>query len=84
MVDHAIDGSGQIAIATYRGTRWSEDEPESLPLRDVRFVLVKLCNMKKQGMGTTFLCTACAERSSLKTIEPEGEQLYRTAKIENR
>ena len=80
MVDHTIDGSGQIAIATYGCTRWPEDESESVPLRDV-VCLGQIVRHEKARHGYNILVYGLCRAFIVETIEPEGEQLYRTAKL---
>jgi Lon protease-like protein len=80
MVDHAIDGSGQIAIATFRGSHWAEGASESLPLRDV-VCLGQIVQHEKARHGYNILVYGLCRAFILETIEPEDEQLYRTAKL---
>ena len=80
MVDHAIDGSGQIAIATFRGSHWAEVASESLPLRDV-VCLGQIVQHEKARHGYNILVYGLCRAFILETIEPEDEQLYRTAKL---
>lgn len=80
MVDHAIDGSGQIAIATYSGTRWLEDKSKSVPLRDV-VCLGQIVQHEKARHGYNILVYGLCRAFIVETVEPEGEHLYRTAKL---
>ena len=80
MVDHAIDGSGQIAIATYRGTHWPEGEFDSLPLRDV-VCLGQIVQHEKARHGYNILVYGLCRAFIVETIEPKGEQMYRTAEL---
>ena len=80
MVDHTIDGSGQIAIATYGCTRWPKDESESVPLRDV-VCLGQIVQHEKARHGYNILVYGLCRAFIIETFEPKGEQLYRTAKL---
>ncbi len=78
MVDHALDGSGQIAIATFRGRNWQGDDDASLPLRDV-VCLGQIVQHEKARHGYNILVYGLCRAFIVETREPEGEQLYRTA-----
>ena len=70
MVDHTIDGSGQIAIATYGCTRWPEDESESVPLRDV-VCLGQIVRHEKARHGYNILVYGLCRAFIVETIEPD-------------
>ena len=80
LTDHALDGSGQIAIATFRGTNWQNDDDGSLPLRDV-VCLGQIVKHEKAIHGYNILVYGLCRAMILETDTPDGDQLYRTAKL---
>ena len=80
MVDHALDGSGQIAIATFSGRSWKSDDDRTPPLRDV-VCLGQIVQHEKARHGYNILVYGLCRAFIVETREPEGEQLYRTATL---
>jgi hypothetical protein len=78
LVDHSLDGSGQIAIATY-------DEPidEHKGITPVRNVvcLAQIVQHEKAGDGYNMMLYGLCRARILEEMHPKGDMLYRTAKL---
>jgi Lon protease-like protein len=81
MTDRALDGSGQIAIATLVGPHGQRDADGSLPLRDA-VCLGQIVQHEKAMHGYNILVYGLCRALILEMYEPEGDQLYRTAKLQ--
>ena len=79
LADHSLDGSGQIAIATYCDIDSIQKKGEA-PVREV-VCLAQIVQHEKSGNGYNMMMYGLCRARILEEMEPEGDVLYRTAKL---
>ncbi len=79
LADHSLDGSGQIAIATYCDMD-SKQKKGGAPVREV-VCLAQIVQHEKSGNGYNMMVYGLCRARILEEKEPEGDVLYRTAKL---
>lgn len=80
MADHALDGSGQIAIATFTSHVLREDQEDTQPLRDV-VCLGQIVQHERAKYGYNLLVYGLCRAVIVETYEPYDDLLYRTVKL---
>ena len=80
MTDHALDGSGQIAIATYCGGRLKDEIDCPVPLRDV-VCLGQIVQHEKARHGYNILVYGLCRAEIQEEFEPQDDLQYRTVKL---
>tara|TARA_B100000959_G_scaffold222512_1_gene235577 strand:- start:874 stop:1644 length:771 start_codon:yes stop_codon:yes gene_type:complete len=80
LTDHALDGSGQIAIATYCDSTESQGEGVMTPIRNV-VCLGQIVQHEKARNGYNMMVYGLCRAIILEEIVAETELLYRTAKL---
>ena len=80
LTDHSLDGSGQIAIATYSDPRWKKHPDDVSPLREV-VCLGQIVQHEKVGHGYHMMVYGLCRALIIEEIEPRGGVLYRKAKL---
>lgn len=80
MVDHAIDGSGQIAIATMQRINKQNEDGMGVSLRDV-VCLGQIVQHEKARHGYNILVYGLCRGLILETHDPDTSRLYSTAKL---
>jgi len=78
LADHSLDGSGQIAIATYVDPH--PDHQGATPVRDV-VCLAQIVQHEKSGGGYNMMLYGLCRARILEEVHPKGDMLYRTAKL---
>ncbi|MCA9311994.1 MAG: LON peptidase substrate-binding domain-containing protein [Phycisphaerales bacterium] len=82
MVEHVLDGSGQIAMAVFQGLEWKQDYQGTPPLRPAVCVgRIYQHERVPDGRFQIVLQGICRARI-LEEHHPEGERLYRQAVLE--
>jgi uncharacterized protein len=81
MVQECLDGSGQMAMASFAGEAWKQDYEGMPPLRQAVCIgqIVQHVPLG-QGQQDILLQGVCRARI-VEVQEPEGKRLYRTAKL---
>jgi Lon protease-like protein len=80
LTDHALDGSGQIAIATYSDLTEMQREGAVTPIRNV-VCLGQIVQHEKANNGYNMMVYGLCRATILEETEPENDLLYRTAKL---
>jgi Lon protease-like protein len=80
LTDHALDGSGQLAIATYCDSNWNESSGEMPPIRDA-VCLAQIVHHEKVGNGHNMMVYGLCRAKIIEEILPEEGSLYRKAKL---
>ncbi len=80
LTDHALDGSGQIAIATYEDMTKSQSFGELSPIRNV-VCLGQIVQHEKATNGYNMMVYGLCRATIIEEIKPDGELLYRKAKL---
>lgn len=82
MIDHALDGPGQIAMATFLGDRWKESYHGNPPVRPAVCIGQIIQHERlDDGRYNVLLQGVCRARIS-KTNLPDGDRLYRESLLE--
>jgi hypothetical protein len=80
LTDHSLDGSGQIAFATFSNPGESSGPGDVTPLRDV-VCLAQIIEHEKVENGYNMMVYGLCRAKIIEEIKPEGECLYRKAKL---
>ena len=79
LADHSLDGSGQIAMATYCDTQ-SKQKRGATPIRDI-VCLAQIVQHEKSNNGYNMMVYGLCRAHIVEEIKPKGDVLYRTAKL---
>jgi len=82
MVEHAIDGAGQLAVAVFEGERWKREYHGSPPIRPVVCVGQVIQHEKLADGRYNLLVQGVCRGRIKKEIPPDGDRLYRQAMLE--
>ncbi|MBT4530265.1 MAG: LON peptidase substrate-binding domain-containing protein [Phycisphaerae bacterium] len=80
LVDHSLDGSGQVAIATYNDVCWKQHKKNESILRDV-VCLAQIIQHEKAGDGFQIMLYGLCRAIILEECPPDDDTLYRSAKL---
>ncbi len=80
MTDHSLDGSGQLAIATYSNKNCLSDKKSIPPIRDVVCV-AQIVHHEKAENGFNMMVYGLCRAKIIEEINPQGENLYRKATL---
>ncbi len=79
LADHSLDGSGQIAIATYCDAQ-TATKKENVPIRDT-VCLAQIVQHEKSGLGYNMMLYGLCRANVIEESHPDSTVLYRTAKL---
>lgn len=80
LVHHALDGSGQVALATYCDSKWKQHSKEDSPIRDV-VCLAQVIQHEKMASGYHLMLYGLCRAVVLEEHEPDDQCTYRTATL---
>ncbi len=80
LTDHSLDGSGQLAIATYSHSKSTLSKKKNPPVRDVVCV-AQIVHHEKTRDGFNMMVYGLCRAKIINEINPEGENLYRKATL---
>ncbi len=80
LTDHALDGSGQIAIATYSELAKENGSGETPPIRDA-VCLGQIVQHEKARNGYNMMVYGLCRAMILEEVKQDGDLLYRKAKL---
>lgn len=82
MIDHALDGPGQIAMATFQGERWKETYHGNPPIKPAVCIGQIIQHERlDDGRYNVLLQGVCRARIA-KMNMPDGDRLYRESMLE--
>ncbi len=82
MVDKALDGVGQIAMGTFKGSRWKQEYHGNPPLRPAVCVGQIVQHEKLDDGRYNILLQGVCRARVLDELPPDGERLFREAVLE--
>ena len=80
LTDHALDGSGQLAIATYCGSNWEQSKVGMPPIREA-VCLSQIVHHEKTGNGYNMMVYGLCRAKIIEESLPEDGCMYRKAKL---
>lgn len=80
LTDHSLDGSGQIAIATYSDITSKQRVKNEVPIRDV-VCLGQIVQHERVGKGYNMMVYGLCRALIVEEVKPDGDVLYRKAKL---
>lgn len=82
MVEHALDGAGQIAIAVFEGSRWKQEYHGRPPLRPA-VCIGQIMQHEHQADGDyAILLQGVCRARIVREFAPSADRLYRLAHLE--
>jgi len=82
MVEHALDGSGQIAMATFEGQKWKQEYHGRPPVREAVCIGQIVQHEKLPDGRYNILLQGVCRARVVESMPPTGERLYREARLE--
>lgn len=82
MVEHCLDGSGQIAMASFSGNDWKKDYEDGLPSLRPAVCIGQIIHHESLPDGRHHILLHGVCRAKIKQLlEPEDERPYRMARL---
>jgi uncharacterized protein len=82
MVEHCLDGSGQMALASFAGHDWKKDYEDGLPRLRPAVCIGQIVHHQSLPGGRHHILLHGVCRAKIKQmVEPEDERPYRMAKL---
>ncbi|CAG1009353.1 hypothetical protein PHYC_03692 [Phycisphaerales bacterium] len=82
MVEHALDGAGQIAMAVFEGNRWKQEYHGRPPLRPAVCIAQIVQHEKLPDGRYNLLIQGVCRAKIIRELGPEKERQYRLALLE--
>ena len=80
LTDHSLDGSGQLAIATFSNAHCKQNPKGEPPIRDIVCV-AQIVHHEKSQNGFNMMVYGLCRAKIIDEIQPEGDNLYRKATL---
>ena len=80
LTNHSLDTSGQIAIATYCDSHWTQQRDGVSPIREV-VCLAQIVQHEKIDDGYNMMVYGLCRAKIVEEVKPAGDLLYRTASL---